>query len=85
MPEYRDIPNTARFLDELRSTEFRVKIPSAAMIPKVTNMLPPTTGSGMVERNAPSFPITDNIIKITPVATRHERLATLKRESETVK
>jgi len=75
MPTYRERPNTDRLRAEVRSTARSVKHPIAAMMPNTTNMAPPTAGSGMVDTTAPSLPTTDNIMEMTPVAIRQERLA----------
>jgi hypothetical protein len=48
----------------------RFEIPTAVIIPNIQQNTPPTTGSGMVENNAPNFPRIPNVImQIAPICT----------------
>ena len=46
-------PMTKRFLDELRSTNWRLDSPTEAIIPNMTQKMPPTIGLGMVRKSDP--------------------------------
>ena len=46
-------PMTKRFLEELRSTNWRLESPTEAIMPNITQKMPPTIGLGMVRKNDP--------------------------------
>ena len=48
-------PRMNKFLVEFRSTNCRLEIPTAAIIPNITQKMPPTIGSGMVRKKAPNL------------------------------
>ena len=48
-------PNTNRFLVEFRSTNWRLDRPTEAIIPNITQKIPPTIGLGMVRKREPIF------------------------------
>jgi hypothetical protein len=55
-------PIIKRFRTELRLTNCKLEIPTAVIKPNIQQKTPPITGSGMVENNAPNFPIKAKII-----------------------
>ena len=57
---------TNRFLDELRSTNWRLESPTAAMMPNMTQKRPPMMGEGMVRNRAPTLFKTPNNSMMTP-------------------
>ena len=54
------------FLGSARSTLFfiSVSMPTLAMMPKSSSMIPPMTGAGMVESTAPSLPTKASTIAV---------------------
>lgn len=59
-----------RFLDEFKSTNCKLDIPTAVIIPNITMNTPPTMGSGIVANRAPNFPrMARRIIMIAPYCT----------------
>lgn len=61
-PSMNEKPMIKRFRTELRSTYWRLEIPTAAIIPNMQQKTPPITGWGMVENSAPNFPKRARII-----------------------
>ena len=47
-------PSTNRLRVELRSTNWRLDRPTAAIIPNMTQKMPPTIGLGMVRNREPA-------------------------------
>ena len=47
-------PSTNRLRVELRSTNWRLDRPTAAIIPNITQKMPPTIGLGMVRNREPA-------------------------------
>ena len=54
-PKNKEKPRTNKFLDEFRSTNCKFDRPTAAIIPNMTQKIPPTIGSGIVMKKAPNL------------------------------
>lgn len=63
-PMSKDIPMTAKFLDEFKSIYWRFDKTRPRNVPNPTTDTPPMTGSGIVTNTAVNFPNTENTIKI---------------------
>ena len=65
IPTRMDTPKIIRFRLDSRSTAWRFDTPTPITIERPMIMIPPITGSGMVDKAAPNFPnIPATIVKI---------------------
>ena len=69
-------PNTNRFLELFKSTNWRLDKPTATMSPNKHQNIPPTIGFGIKVNIAPNFPRMDKMIINNPPICMTLRLAT---------
>lgn len=74
-PTSNEVPMITRFLLDFRDTNCRLDSPTDVTIPKLTNTMPPRTGSGSRVKMAPNFPISPQKININPAAWNARLLA----------
>ena len=67
-PINKEQPMITRFLLERSDTNCRLDRPTAVTILKLTNIAPPSTGSGIMVSTAPNLPQKQQIRKISPAA-----------------